>query len=317
MTSTRRSARLFLPVLPKSPISRIAIAIFLIGVAAGCDKLGRDKGNPTAPSGPPAPGSTIVYDAVGASDADGVGSSVICPPFIPDDCLNGMGYPQVATRQLKALGFGVSLLNLGIPTAVIGPDFQALGQQYRPNSLILGNFIAGEVPQLRTNATMVTIFAGGNEINVITAALGGGAGGADQAGYIDAQVRAFGADYTTLLAGIRGRAGAPRIIALNVPNLAGFPFLAQAPLSQRQAAQRAAVGMTKTVVNALVAQNVIVIDVMCDSRMYLPSNYSSDGFHPNDSGYAFIAGEIVRAVTSSSYPAPQSDCSFMSIVPIL
>ena len=119
----------------------------------------------------------------------------------------------------------------------------------------------------------MTIFAGGNEINTITAALGGGAGASDQAGYIDAQVKAFGADYTTLLNGIRGRAGSARIVALNVPNLAGFPFLAQASLAQRQAAQRAAVGMTKTVVNALVSQNVTVVDVMCDSRMYLPSNF--------------------------------------------
>ena len=73
--------------------------------------------------------------------------------------------------------------------------------------------------------------------------------------------------------------------------------------------------MTKTVVNALVSQNVTVVDVMCDSRMYLPSNYSADGFHPNDAGYAFIAGEVVRAATSSAYPAPQSDCGFMSMVP--
>ena len=49
-----------------------------------------------------------------------------------------MGYPQVATRQLKAQGFDVSLQNLGLPTAVIGPDFQALGEQY--GRVILGNF---------------------------------------------------------------------------------------------------------------------------------------------------------------------------------
>jgi lysophospholipase L1-like esterase len=73
--------------------------------------------------------------------------------------------------------------------------------------------------------------------------------------------------------------------------------------------------MTKTVVNPLVPQNVVVVDVMCDSRMYLPSNFSDDGFHPNDAGYAFIAGEIVRAVTSSAYPAPRADCTSMSIVP--
>jgi lysophospholipase L1-like esterase len=293
-----------------SPISRITILVLFLGLT-GCDKLGLGKDTPTSPSGPPAPGSTIVYDAIGASDANGVGSSVVCLPFV--DCPNGTGYPQVATRQLKALGFDVSLSNLGIPTAVIGPDFQVLGQQF--NRTILGNFITNEVPLVRTNATLVTIFAGGNEINTITSALGGGAGGSDQAGYIDGQVKAFGTDYTTLLNGIRSRAGAARIIVLNVPNLAGFPFLVQGSLAQRQAAQRAAVGMTKTVVNALASQGVIVIDVMCDSRMYLPSNYSSDGFHPNDAGYAFIAGEIVRAVTAGAYPAPQTDCGFMSIVP--
>jgi lysophospholipase L1-like esterase len=85
-------------------------------------------------------------------------------------------------------------------------------------------------------------------------------------------------------------------------------------VAQRQAAQRLAVGMTRTVVNPLTAQNVVIIDLMCDSRTYLASNYSSDGLHPNDSGYAFIASEVVRAVTSS-YPVPQSSCSAMTIVP--
>ena len=52
----------------------------------------------------------IVYDTVGASDAHRAGSSVGCPPFV--DCPN-WGYPQVAIRQLKALGFEVPLINLG------------------------------------------------------------------------------------------------------------------------------------------------------------------------------------------------------------
>jgi lysophospholipase L1-like esterase len=249
-----------------------------------------------------------VYDAIGASDADGIGSSVECPPFT--DCPNGMGYPQVATRQLKAQGFSVSLTNYGIPTAVIGPDFQLIALQN--NRTVLGSLISSEMPFVRQTATLVTIFAGGNDINVITAALGNGAGGTDQAGYIDTQVKAFAADYQTLLNGIRGRAGSARIIAFNVPNLAGLPFLATASLAQRQAAQRAAVGMTGAV-NALTSNNVIVVDLMCDARSYAPSNYSSDGFHPNDAGYAFVAAEVVRAVTSSSYPLPQASCSFMTL----
>jgi lysophospholipase L1-like esterase len=249
-----------------------------------------------------------VYDAVGASDADGVGSSFPCLPYT--DCPNGMGYPQISVRSLTAQGFTVTLQNLGIPTAVIGPDFEALGQQY--NRVIVGNFIVQEMPFVRTNATRVTIFAGGNEVNTITSALGAGAGASDQLGYIDAQVRAFGADYTTLLAGIRLRAPRARIVALNVPNLAGLPLLTSASLAQRQAAQRAAVGMAK-LVNAL--PNVTVVDLLCDTRSYQPSIYSSDGFHPNDSGYAYISSEVVRATTLASYPAPQSSCAGMTVVP--
>jgi len=224
-----------------------------------------------------------------------------------------MGYVPVSTRQLRAQGFAVTLLNLGIPTSVLGRDFQTLGQQY--NRFIAGNFIDQEMNFILPNSTLVTIFAGINEVNVITAALGGGAGGADPNAYMDAQVRAFGTDYATLLGGIQNRAGSPRIIVLNVPNPTGLPYLAGTSLAQRQAAQRIAVAMTKTVVNPLATGNLVVVDLMCDARSYLPSNYFSDGLHPNDSGYAFIASEVVRAVTSASYPAPQASCSGMTLVP--
>ena len=263
---------------------------------------------------PPGAGSTIVYTAVGASDANGYGSSSVCGLFATETtCPNGMGYVPVTVRALKAQGFVLSHLNLGIPTAVIGRDFQTLGRQY--NRDILGNFIEQEMPFVQQNATVVTIFAGLNEVNVITAALGGGAGGSDPNGYVDAQVRAFGTDYATLLAGIRGRASSPRIVSLNVPNAAGLPFLARTTLAQRQVAQRASVGMTRTVVNPLISQSVRVVDLMCDARSYLAANYSSDGLHPNDAGYAFIAGEVVKAITSSSYASPQASCSAMTLVP--
>jgi lysophospholipase L1-like esterase len=223
-----------------------------------------------------------------------------------------MGYVPLTARALKTQGFNVTLLNLGIPTAVIGRDFQTLGQQY--NRIIAGNFIEQEMAFVQPNATLVTIFAGINEVNVVTAALGGGAGGSDPNSYMDAQVRAFGADYTTLLAGIRTRAGSPRIVVLNVPNPAGLPYLAGTSLAQRQAAQRIAVAMTRTVVNPLVSSNLVVVDLMCDSRSYIPTNYASDGLHPNDAGYTYIASEVLKAITSASYPAPQSSCSAMTIV---
>ena len=73
------------------------------------------------------------------------------------------------------IGFTVSLFNPGLVTAVIGPDFQALG--LANGRTIAGNFIEFEMPFVPTNTTVVTIFAGGNEVNTITAALGNGCGG--------------------------------------------------------------------------------------------------------------------------------------------
>jgi lysophospholipase L1-like esterase len=287
------------------------VAAAAVVVATGCNKLGLgDSGSPTAPT-PPAAGSTINYTAVGASDANGVGSSAECVFLTP--CPNGMGYVPDTVRALTTAGFTVNNLNLGIPTTVIGADFASLGAKY--GRFIVGNMIDNEMSFVQTNATVVTIFAGVNEINTITTALGGGEGASDPNAYIDAQVKAFGIDYNTLIAGIRARAGSPHIIILNVPNPAGLPFLAGVSLAQRQAAQRAAVGMSKTVVNPLVSSSITVIDLMCDSRSYVASNYSSDGLHPNDAGYAFISAEVVKAITQSSYPAPQSSCTGMTIVP--
>ena len=283
--------------------------MFALGLTvASCSKFSNTD-NPAAPSGPPTAGSKIVYTAVGASDAAGVGSSVVCVPFT--DCPGGMGYVPVTVRTLTARSFTVTLRNLGIPTAVIGGDFEALGAQYgRP---ILGNFIDSEMPFVLTDSTVTTVFAGVNDVVTVVSALGQGAGGGNPQAFIDNQIRAFAADYSTLISGIRAKAPGTRIIALNVPNVAALPYFAGGALDQRQAQQRLSVGFTTTAVNVLTSQGVTVVDLMCDGRSYMPSNYSFD-FHPNDAGYAFISSEVVNAITSPSYPAPRS-CPIMSVVP--
>jgi len=132
-----------------SPILRIGLLLSVLAVAASCNKLGLgDNASPTAPSGPPIPGSTIFYSAVGASDAAGVGSSAECPPFV--ECPNGMGYVPVTVRTLQSKGFTVTNLNLGIPTTVIGRDIATLGAKY--NRIIVGNIIENEAPFVQTNA---------------------------------------------------------------------------------------------------------------------------------------------------------------------
>jgi lysophospholipase L1-like esterase len=286
-----------------APKRRIAGFLATVCFTAACSTTG-SGGNPTQPSPLPGPGSTLAYTAIGASDVLGIGSSKPC--FLFEDC-NGNGYVWVAARQLRATGYTVNVTSLGIPAAVISRSFQDLGTQN--GRTIGGNLIDQEMPFVDKNATFVTVFTGANDVNTITAALGNGDGAADPTAYIDQKVAVFGADYATLVTGIRTRAPNARIIALNLPNMAAMPYLAVASLAQKQAAQRISVRMTTTVINAL--PGVTVIDLMCDPRLYQPSVISSDGFHPNDAGYAVIGGDVANALTNQPYPAPQSSCSQM------
>jgi lysophospholipase L1-like esterase len=265
--------------------------------------------SPSGPSPLPDANSPIFYTAIGASDAQAVGSSVVCIILFAD-CPNGMGYVQVAARQLMAKGFTVTLSNLGILTATLGRDFQDLGNQN--GHPVLANFIESEATVVNSKSTLITIFAGGNDVNVVTSAMGKGAGASDQIGYINNQIKAFGADYATLINLLRARAPSARIVVLNLPNMGAMPFLTGSSAQQRQAAQLLSVGMTTTVINTL--SGVLVVDMMCDPRSYQAATYSSDGFHPSDFGYAWMAGEVVAAATTT-YKSPQASCSQMTLVP--
>jgi lysophospholipase L1-like esterase len=289
-------------VSPKLRIRPVALLALVSLIAPNCSKLGGND-SPTAPSGPPSPGSTIVYTAVGASDVTGIGSSKSCLPFE-----DWNGYVWVAARQLRGGGYTVNVFSLGIPTTVISRAFAELAVQYgRP---VLSNMIEGELPFIDKTSTLVTIFAGVNEVNVITAALGGGAGGTNPAAFIDAQANGWANDFATLVNGVRSRVPQARVIALNVPNIGALPSEARDSIDQKRAAQRAAVRMTAAVNGT---GGITVVDMMCDPRFYQPGSFSSDGLHPNDAGYAVLGAEVALAVTSPSYPVPKTSCPQMTL----
>ena len=130
--------------------------------------------------------------------------------------------------------------------------------------------IDNEMPFVQTNATVVTIFAGVNEINTITSALGGGEGGSDPNAYIDAQVKAFGNDYTTLIAGIRARAGIaahrhPERAERRRPAVPGRRVARAAPGGAARRRRHDA-GPSST---PLVSSSITVVDLMCDARSYV------------------------------------------------
>ena len=283
------------------------LALALTGLG-GCDS---DK-SPTAPSPqtpPPLPSGDIFYTALGASDAIGFGGSEPCVPF--SSCAGASGYIPIIATRLRA-SHTVTVSNLGIPAAVISPEIQTIGTTYGRS--IPGNFLDREVPFVPRNSNLITIFAGANDVLAIAAALRGGAGGADPIAYASARIDGFARDYETLINGIRERATTPRIVVLNLPNFAGLPFAVNFPFDRRQAVQTLSVGFSVRGINALVARGVLVVDLLCDPDSYDPALYSEDGYHPNDSGYQFIADRLLEAITSSGYPAPDASCDEMTIV---
>ncbi len=277
----------------------ISLALFAVCVP-GC------KRTPTNPSD-----NTVSYSAIGASDGIGFGGSVPCVPFDPD-CPLGTGYVYVLKRRLQSDGLTVTLSNRSVPGAVLSPAIQALARDIGDN--IVTNFLDQAAPFIASDSTRVTIFAGGNDANVIAQNIRAGRGAGNIPGFIDQHVNQWATDLGELIRRVRTRAPDARIIAYNLPNLGALPYVAARPTSERSIVQRIAVSLTDRV-NALTAQNVTVIDLMCEPRLYDGSRFSSDGFHPSDSGYALMAELGYPAVRNGTGGAPAGSCAQRTLLP--
>ena len=277
--------------------------VLLAAAVAGCKSNG-----PTTPT----PSDQVAYSAIGASDGIGFGSSVPCVPFDPA-CPNGTGYVYVLKRRLQSDGRTVALSNRAVPGAVLSSAIQGLGRNVGRD--IIANFLDQEAPFIATDSTHVTIFAGGNDANVIAENVRAGRAGSDVRGFIDQHVSQWGSDLNELIRRVRMRAPNSRIVALNLPNLAAAPYASAMTVQERSVLQRIAVTLTDRV-NALTSQNVLVVDLMCDARGYEPGRFSSDGFHPNDLGYTLMADLSYPALANGSAASPSSSCPQRTLLPV-
>lgn len=286
------------------------LSIVLVLTVSACSS---SSDGPDSPTGPSANTGPISYTAIGASDGIGFGSSSPCLPFV--ECPDGLGYVQILRRDLVATGRAVTHRNLSLPGAVLSRAIEDLARDIgRPISELAGNFIERQAPFVPTDTTHLTIFAGGNDANVIAQAARAGRGGSDVNGYVDTQVRRWGTDLTDLISRIRSRAPNARIVALNMINLAASPYLSGNSSAERSLMQRVAVGISDQV-NALTSQNVLVVDLMCDARLYQPQNYASDGFHPADGGYRVFAELTLPALRDGVNTPPNTGCAQRRIFP--
>jgi lysophospholipase L1-like esterase len=282
-------------------------AALLIGLAA-CSSKKDDEGGSDNPNAPSGGSNTVFYSAVSASDGTGFGSTSPCLPFA--DCPDGTGYVQRVVREMRNSGKMVTVLNLSVPGSVVGPEIENLARELGRGSI--GNFVERQLPFVSRSSTLVTIFGGANDVNVVGNAIEAGMGGGNPVGWGTAFATGFGRDIATIVDGVRSRAPNAKIILLNPPNGAGLPYVATRPRDQLRILQAISVRFSAEA-NVQASRGVLVVDLMCDPRSYVPSNYSSDGFHPNDAGYAFMAEAVMRAVNSATLPPPRSDCPQMHL----
>jgi lysophospholipase L1-like esterase len=250
----------------------------------------------------------VFYSAISASDGTGFGSSSVCLPF--GDCPDGTGYVQRVVRAMRDGGKTVTVLNLSVPGSVVGPEIENLARQLGRGTI--GNFVERQLPFVARNSTLVTIFGGANDVNVVGNGIEAGLGGGNPVGWGTAFATGFGRDIAAIVDGVRARAPNAKIILLNPPNGAGLPYVATRPRDQLRILQAISVRFSAEA-NVQASRGVLVVDLMCDPRSYMPSNYSSDGFHPNDAGYAFMAEAVLNAVNAGSLPPPRSDCPQMHL----
>src|SRR6185436_16873197 len=107
-------------------------------------------------------------------------------------------YVPLLARRLRT-SHEVTLLNLGIPEAVLSPAIQAIARANGRD--VFANFVDREVPFVPANTTLVTILGGPNDALALGDAIEKGAAGTNVRAYIDTQVAAFGADYDKLVKG--------------------------------------------------------------------------------------------------------------------
>jgi len=289
--------------------------------AAGLILLALSACNSSSSYFPPLP-PVLTYTGVGASDAVGVGATQCptagVPPMpSPANCPGGNGYVPDLAALLTGPKTQVNLVDLGISGAVIGLDIRS------DTNLCFGapgDFITHEVPLVNAKSKVVTIFAGGNDTNAIVAcAVGIAMGGHDPAPFINAEIAKFGADYATLVQGIKAASpSGVTIIVSNLPNFALIPRGTLQPPGVQALLAQVSVALDTMVINPSAGVTVsAVVDSRCDPRSYNAANFSADGFHPNAAGYALFAQNYYNQLLLGQLgvaPLPLASCPPYSAV---
>ena len=254
------------------------------------------RGAPAAvqrqPHGPTNPAAaTVIYTAIGASDGIGFGSSVVCARRSIRTVRQRDRLRADLKARLQADGPIGDLRQPRRPRRGAEPAIRTW-RANRPGATSSRRIHRPEHAVVPTTTTHVTIFAGGNDANVIAEAIRAGRGGADVR--LHRRAGPSVGERSPRPPASRPQPRAERAHRrANLPNLGAAPvFAGPGAGAQHHAAHRRSGSPTASTPHR--RSGVMVVDLMCDARRATAVTFSSDGFHPSDSGYALMAEPPMR-----------------------
>jgi lysophospholipase L1-like esterase len=226
----------------------------------------------------------IVYAALG--DSITAGGSATAPQFY---------YANVLGATLGA----ASTTDLGIPGEFSGPvNFPDNGLQ-----ITYGGVLADEVPQIPTNATLVTLYIGTNDYTFL-GNLGILPDYSNAMTVEEGVASQYAANIAGIIAGIQIRAPKARIVVATVPNESWRAINRTEPLIARQAGAY----LVDAFKSALIATGLTVVDLLCEPGMYDETNFGGPyNVHPNNAGHAIIAADFLAQI---AHPTPPGHCQY-------
>ena len=216
----------------------------------------------------PAGRAALRYDALGASDAVGVGAS---SPGANGQPNNGYVY-RIAT-WLTARYPHWTLENRGV-SGFTAPAIRDVELS----------------PAILAQPDIVTVWAGGNDIRVSIQTL-------EPTSVLKAR---FEDAFTTILRRLRQETRAC-IVTANVPDFSRVPAAIFLTPLQLQLAHDDSLAVNESIARAAAAYGIPVVDLFSDPQSLDPGNFSADGFHPNDQGYLNMAALFEAVLHASAW----------------
>jgi len=126
----------------------------------------------------------------------------------------------------------------------------------------------------------------------------------------DTEVAKFEADYLKIIAQVRAKAPATRIVVANIPNVRFFKEFKSVALQNTFG--RVSIALDTFINNLAATQNVAVVDLLCDPAIYL---YGDLAGQLNDSAHAQIARAFLASITGTA-PPPAAACAPYSLASV-